>query len=87
MSTNKQKTKQKARQRKRTEPEIDISEWESHFKDVLGQETPNQEQNRTPSNRENNRTETSVPRLDSPNTEKEVRQKNLEIWNWARPTN
>ena len=67
-------TVKKARQRKRKQPETDIFEWESHFKDVLGRENPNKEQNRAPANGENDRTETIFPELDNPVTEHEVHQ-------------
>ena len=53
---------------------IDIFEWESHIKSVLGQENPNKEQNRAPANGESDRTETFVPELDNPITEHEVRK-------------
>ena len=61
----------KARQRKRNQAEIDISDWESHLKNVLGHTSPD--------NPENDTNETFVPKLDYPITEHEVRQaiKNL----------
>ena len=67
-------TVRKERQRKRKQPEIDIFEWESHFKDVLGQENLNKEQNQAHANGENDRTETFVPKLNNPITEHEIRQ-------------
>ena len=69
----------KARQRKRNQPEIDISDWESHLKNVLGHTSPDKEQTQTHANPENDTNETFVPELDNPIKEHEVRQaiKNL----------
>ena len=66
-----------ARQRKRNQPEIDISDWERHFKSVFT--SPGKEQTQTLANPENDANETFVPELDNPITEHEVRQaiKNL----------
>ena len=64
----------KARQRKRNQPEIDISDWESHLKNVLGHTSPDKEQTQTHANPENDTNETFVPELDNPITEHEVRQ-------------
>ena len=66
--------KKKARQRKRNQPEIYISDWEILFKNVLGHTSPDKEQTQTHANPENDTNETFVPELDNPITEHEVRQ-------------
>ena len=53
----------KARQRKRNQPEIDISDWESHLKNVLGHTGPDKEQTQTHANPENDTNKTFVPEL------------------------
>ena len=62
----------KARQIKPKQPEIDISDWERHFKSVFT--SPGKEQTQTLANPENDANETFVPELDNPITEHEVRQ-------------
>ena len=62
-----------ARERKRNQPEIDISDWESHLKNVLGHRSPDKEETQTHTNTENDTNETFVSELDNHITEHEVR--------------
>ena len=64
----------KARQTKPDQPETDISDWESHFKNILGHTSPVKKQTQTHANAANDTNETFVPELDDPITEHEVRQ-------------
>ena len=80
-------TVRRARQRKTKQPNIDISTWQNHFQNVLGNEKPhvsskesgNEERSETQSDANTEANVTRIPELDDPITEQEVRKaiKNL----------
>ena len=80
-------TVRRARQRKTKQPNIDISTWQNHFQNVLGngkshvssKESGKDEQSETQSDTSTEANVTHIPELDNPITEQEVRQaiKNL----------
>ena len=75
-------TVRRARQRKTKQPNIDISTWQNHFQNVLGngkshvssKESGNEEQSETQSDTNTEANVTHILELDDPITEQEVRQ-------------
>ena len=75
-------TVRRARQKKTKQPNIDISTWQNHFQNVLGngkshvssKESGNEKKSETQPDTNTESNVTHIPELDDPITEQEVRQ-------------